>query len=112
MFFFFRGSFQPLFELSRKSPCLHPVFGAPFNPFPLFHWYLQSKEILLNLSMKWWNSTFNAQGSKSIIVVVQVGAVKIYVAVVEALREKERRDETQFVTKIDGFVSFNPPLEC
>jgi hypothetical protein len=38
--------------------------------------------------------------------------VKIYVAVVEALREKERRDETQFVTKIDGFVSFNPPLEC
>jgi hypothetical protein len=29
--------------------------------------------------MKCWNSAFNAQGSRVIIVVVQVGAVKIYV---------------------------------
>jgi hypothetical protein len=28
--------------------------------------------------------------------------VKIYVAAVEALREKEREDETQFSTKIAG----------
>ncbi len=34
--------------------------------------------------------------------------VKIYVAAVEALRKKERQDETQFTTKIDGFVSFIP----
>jgi hypothetical protein len=46
-----------------------------------------------------------------IIVVVQLGAVKIYVAVVEALRQKERQDETQFTTKIDGFLSFIP-VEC
>jgi NADH:ubiquinone oxidoreductase subunit 6 (subunit J) len=47
--------------------------------------------------MKCWNSAFNAQGLRVIIVVVQVGAVKIYVAaVVEALRKKERHDETQF----------------
>jgi hypothetical protein len=32
----------------------------------------------------------NAQGSRLIIVVVQVGAVKIYVAAVEALKKKER----------------------
>jgi len=32
----------------------------------------------------------------------------IYVAAVEALRKKERQDETQFTTKIDGFVSFIP----
>jgi hypothetical protein len=39
----------------------------------------------------------NAQGgSRVIIVVVQVGAVKIYVAAVEALKEKG--DETQFTT--------------
>jgi hypothetical protein len=45
--------------------------------------------------MKCWNSAFNAQGSRPIIVVVQLGAVKIYVAAaVEALREKERQDET------------------
>ncbi len=41
------------------------------------------------------------------MVVVQVGAVKIYVAAVKALRKKERQDETQFITKIDGFLSFN-----
>jgi hypothetical protein len=36
----------------------------------------------------------NAQGSREIIVAVQVGAVKIYVAAVEALGKKERQDET------------------
>jgi hypothetical protein len=46
------------------------------------------------------------------IVVVQVRGVKIYVVAVEALRKKERQDETQFTTKIDGFLSFNPPLNA
>jgi hypothetical protein len=32
----------------------------------------------------------------------------MYVAVMEALRKKERQDETQFTTKIDGFLSFTP----
>jgi hypothetical protein len=54
--------------------------------------------------MKCWNSAFNAQGLRLIIVVVQVGAV-------EALRKKERQDEIQFTTKIDGFLSF-VPVEC
>ncbi len=64
------------------SLCFHP-------PIPFFEWYLQSKEISLNLSMKCWNSAFNEQqGSRVIIVVVQVGAVTIYVAAVKALREK------------------------
>jgi hypothetical protein len=49
------------------------------------------------------------KGSRLIIVVVQLGAVKIYVTVVEALKKKERQDETQFSTKIDGFLSFIPP---
>jgi hypothetical protein len=30
--------------------------------------------------------------------------VKIYVAAVEALRKKERQDETQFTTKIGGKI--------
>jgi hypothetical protein len=38
--------------------------------------------------------------------------VKIYVAAavdsLEVLRKKERQDETQFTTKIDGFLSFIP----
>jgi len=58
--------------------------------------------------MKCWNSAFNAQGSRVIIVVVQVGAVKIYVAAVEALRKKERGDEIQFTTKIGGKTSLGP----
>jgi hypothetical protein len=51
---------------------------------------------------------FNAQGSRIIIAVVQIGAVKIYVAVVKALREKERGDETQFTTKIGGKTGLGP----
>jgi hypothetical protein len=39
-------------EFSVKSPCLHPIFWPAFTPYPLFQWYVQSKEILLNLSMK------------------------------------------------------------
>jgi hypothetical protein len=70
--------------------------------------YLQSKEILLNLSMKCWNSAFNAQSSRVIIVVVQVGAVKISLAIVETLRKKERKDETQFTTKIGGKTRLSP----
>jgi predicted oxidoreductase (fatty acid repression mutant protein) len=46
--------------------------------------------------MKCQNSAFNAQDSRVIIVIVQVGAMKIYVAAVEALKKYERQDETQF----------------
>jgi hypothetical protein len=44
-----------------------------------------------------------------------LGAVKIYVAAVEeALKKKETQDETQFTTKIDGFINyeFHPPLNA
>jgi hypothetical protein len=44
------------------------------------------------LSMKCWNSSFNAQGLRVIIVVVQVRAV-------EALGKKERQDETHSMEK-------------
>jgi len=49
-----------------------------------------------------------ARGPTLIILVVQLGEVKIYVASVDALRRKEREDETQFTTKIGGFLSFIP----
>jgi hypothetical protein len=51
----------------------------------------------------------NAQGLEVIIIVVHVGAVEIYVATVGALRKKERQDETQFTTKIDGFLNSSSP---
>ncbi len=58
--------------------------------------------------MKRWNSAFNAQSSGVIIVLVQVGAVKKYVAAVKALGKKKRGDETQFATKIGGKISLGP----
>jgi len=53
--------------------------------------------------MKCYNLAFNAQGSRLLIVVVQVRTVKIYVSAVEALRKKERQDETPFTTKLMVF---------
>jgi hypothetical protein len=58
--------------------------------------------------MKSWNSAFNAEGPKVIIVVVQVGALKLYVAAVQALRKKETQDETQFTTKTGRKTSLGP----
>ncbi len=47
--------------------------------------------------MKCWKSAFTAQGSRVIIVTLQVGAMKIYAATVEALaylKKKERQGKT------------------
>jgi hypothetical protein len=49
-----------ILEFSLKSSCLHLIFGSFFTPYPLFQWGLQSKEVLLNLGSKCWNSTFSA----------------------------------------------------
>jgi hypothetical protein len=65
-------------------------------------------KVALNLSMKCWNLAFIAQGSRVIIVVVQVGAVKMFVAAVEAFRKKERGDGIQFITKIGGKTNLGP----
>jgi len=89
-------------EVTLSSPCLwascHPlspraVVSAKERDFIKSQYEMlklspQRKEILLNLSMKCWNSAFDTQSSRLIIVVVQLGAVKIYVAAVEALRKK------------------------
>ncbi len=77
-----------------------------FTLYPLFQWYSQIREILLNLNMKCWNSAFYVQGSRLIIVLIQVGAVKIYVA---TMKRKKRGDETEFATKIGGKTSLGPP---
>ncbi len=66
---------------------------------------MQSNENLLNLTTKCWISAFNAQGLKVIKVVVQIGAVKIYVAEMEVLRKNERHSEIQFTTKIVRKIS-------
>jgi hypothetical protein len=45
---------------------------------------------------------------KVIIVVVQIAAVKIYVAALQGLSKKETQDETQLTTKIGGKTSLGP----
>ncbi len=98
--------------ICKVTLCFTPYFLLlAFAPYPLFQWYPQSNEILLNLGIKCWNSAFNPQGSRVTIVIVQVGALKIYVtAAVEALRKNERQDETQFTTKIGGNTSLGSQL--
>jgi hypothetical protein len=56
--------FNPKNFWSLKSSCLHPVFGPLFTAYPVFERGPQSKEVLLNLGMKCWNSAFNVQGSR------------------------------------------------
>jgi hypothetical protein len=45
---------------------------------------------MLQLSVNCSNSAVHARGSRLIIVVVELGAVKIYVAATEALRKKAK----------------------
>jgi hypothetical protein len=62
--------------------------------------------------MKYSNSAFNAQGSRVIIVVVQVGAVKIYVAALEASGKRKDGMKLTLPPKFMGklvwvpFISF------
>jgi hypothetical protein len=66
----------------------------------------ESQYDMLKLSTKGWISAFDVQGLRGIIVAVQVGAVKIYVAAVEALRKIERQGETQET------LGSPSPLDC
>jgi len=62
--------------------------------------------------MKCWNSAFNAQGSRLIIVVVQLGAVKIYVAALEALRKKGKTGWNSVYDQNWWFSEFHRPLNA
>jgi len=85
-------------EISVKPPCLWASFH-PLTPLLVISAkegnFIKSQYEMLKLGTKCWISAFNVRGSRGIIVGVQVGAVKIYVAAVEALRKIERQGETQ-----------------
>ncbi len=82
--------------------------GLLLPPIPSFNGICNVRKTLLNLVIKCWVLAFNAQSSRVIIVVVQVGAVKTYVAAMQVLRKKESQDETQFISKIGGKTSLAP----
>jgi hypothetical protein len=84
--------------------------GLLSPPIPSFSGIHKVRRFLWNLSMKCWNSTFNAQGSRVIIVVVQVGTVKIYVAEVGGAQEKRRQDETQLPPKLVEKLGWVPVI--
>jgi hypothetical protein len=62
-----------------------------------------------NSSTKCWISAFNAQSSRGIIIAVQVGVVKIYVAASGGAQEIRKTEWNSGTIKIDGFLSFTPP---
>ncbi len=105
----------PILQISTN---IHPLFGPPFTPYnPSFSGlrkvrgdFIKSQYEMLKLSTKRWIPAFNAQGSRGIIVAVQVGAVKIYVTAVEVVRTKKkgRHGETHEPSKLMVFLSFNP----
>jgi hypothetical protein len=71
--------------------------------------YAQSKEILLNLGMECWNLAFNAQGSRAIIVLVQVEEVKNICSSTGGGQEKGKtRRKPKFTTQIGGKTSLGP----
>ncbi len=93
--------------------------GLLSPPIPSFSGIRKVKDILLNHSMKCYNSVRNAetqhfnaqQGSRVIIVVGPVGAVKIYVAAVEALSQKGKTGWNSVYHRNWCFSSF-PPLNA
>ncbi len=97
------SNWRMFIRVIRKLTLSSPSIWASFYPYPLFQWYPQSKDILLNLSIKCWNSTFNAQGSRLII----VGAVKIYVA-----HEKGKTGWNSVYHQNSWFYEFHPPLNA
>jgi hypothetical protein len=85
------------FSLNLSMKCWNSVQNA------------ETQYEMLKLCMKCWISAFNAQGWWGIIVAVQVGAVKIYVAAVEVRAQEKRKTGWNSGTiKIDGFLSFTP----
>jgi hypothetical protein len=71
-------------ELSVKSPSVSPFSPLLSPPIPSISGIRKVRKFYQsNLDIKYWNAAFNAQGSRVIMVIVQVRAVKIYVATVE-----------------------------
>jgi hypothetical protein len=54
-------SIDSLFKVILKVTLSFTPIHATFTPYPLFQWYPQSKEIILNLNMECWNSGLNLQ---------------------------------------------------
>ncbi len=95
-----------IMEIFTNSPCLWASF-PPLTPLLVvsvkLENFINSPYEMLKLGTKCWISALNAQGSRGIIVAMQVWAVKIYVAAVEALWKKERQGETQEPSKLMVF---------
>jgi hypothetical protein len=103
------GSLQTL-KSSRKSPSAFTPYSLCFHPHPLFQRYLQSNEILLHLRMKCWNSAFKCTTFESNYSSPTGRSSENISAVEEAIRSKERGDETQFTTKIGGKLVWVPVI--
>jgi hypothetical protein len=70
-------------KVTLSSQCLwasfHRLSPLAVISAKLYRHFMKSQYETLQLNIKWWNSASNARGWRLIIVVVQLGAVKIYV---------------------------------
>ncbi len=97
-----------------NSPCLWASSFHSLITSLSFSGICKVRKLLLKLSMmKCWDSASNAQGSRGIIVAVQIGAVKIYVTVVEALKKKRRtKVKLRKPSKLIVFWVSSPVVAC
>jgi hypothetical protein len=110
-------SFWSTLKLSLKWPSLHHVFLGLLSRhiptrFPSFSGIRKAKTFYEISVWNGWFSALNARGSRLIIVVVQVGAVKINVAV-EAFKEKGKTGRNSVYYQNWWFFFWvSSPLEC
>jgi hypothetical protein len=95
------GKNRVICEVALSSPSL----WACLHPLSLFQWYPQSNEILLNLSMKCWNSALNAQGLRVIIVVVQGRSSENICQVEQPTSDHLRYGSSPFLHKVGFFLT-------
>jgi hypothetical protein len=112
-------SMRSILEISLKSPCLHTVFGwASFNPLTPLFVVPYSKEILLNLRMKCRNSVRNAESQhlkhkfKRNYSSCTGRSSENLCSSNGGAQEKRKTGWNSGTIKIDGFLSFTPPLNA
>jgi hypothetical protein len=102
-----------ILEFSANSPpCLSsPCLSSPLIPSFSGIYICQVKNFFIIKSQyEMLKLTFSAQGSRVIIVPSCTGAVKLYVAALEAVRKNERQHETEFTTKIARKTALVPVI--
>ncbi len=82
--------------------------------FTKYKHFIKSQYDMLQFNMKCWNSTFNAQDSRLIVVLYsyEQWKMKIYVATMEVLKEKKKIGRNSIYHQNRWFFEFHPVLNA